>query len=130
MTPRLDFIGIVVSDMAATLDFYRRLGLTFPEGAHTQPHVEAELTGGFRLAFDTEETIRAFMPDWRAPGDSGRMGLAFRCADPAEVDAKYAELEAAGYHGENKPWDAPWGQRYASVLDPDGNGVDLYAPLG
>lgn len=27
------------------------------------------------------------------------------------------------------PFDAPWGQRYATVLDPDGNGVDLFAPL-
>ena len=27
------------------------------------------------------------------------------------------------------PFDAPWGQRYATVLDPDGNHVDLFAPL-
>jgi uncharacterized glyoxalase superfamily protein PhnB len=28
------------------------------------------------------------------------------------------------------PFDAFWGQRYATVLDPDGNTVDLFAPLG
>ncbi len=27
-------------------------------------------------------------------------------------------------------WDAFWGQRYAILHDPDGNGVDLFAPLG
>jgi hypothetical protein len=27
------------------------------------------------------------------------------------------------------PYDAPWSQRYVSVLDPDGNMVDLFAPL-
>ncbi|MGB5655838.1 MAG: glyoxalase, partial [Acidimicrobiia bacterium] len=27
------------------------------------------------------------------------------------------------------PFDAFWGQRYATVLDPDGNGVDLFAPI-
>jgi uncharacterized glyoxalase superfamily protein PhnB len=27
------------------------------------------------------------------------------------------------------PWDAFWGQRYATVLDPDGNSVDLFAAL-
>ena len=27
------------------------------------------------------------------------------------------------------PWDAFWGQRYAQVKDPDGNVVDLFAPL-
>ncbi|MCZ6462364.1 MAG: glyoxalase, partial [Actinobacteria bacterium] len=25
--------------------------------------------------------------------------------------------------------DAFWGQRYATVLDPDGNAIDLFAPL-
>jgi uncharacterized glyoxalase superfamily protein PhnB len=28
-----------------------------------------------------------------------------------------------------EPWDAFWGQRYAVVHDPDGNGVDLFCPL-
>ena len=36
---------------------------------------------------------------------------------------------AAGHRGHLEPFDAFWGQRYATVLDPDGNGVDLYAPL-
>jgi uncharacterized glyoxalase superfamily protein PhnB len=37
-------------------------------------------------------------------------------------------LAALG-HGRKEPWDAFWGQRYAVVADPDGNHVDLYAPL-
>ncbi|URN09544.1 hypothetical protein LUW74_43495 [Actinomadura madurae] len=45
------------------------------------------------------------------------------------MDAVYAEMTAAGYTGAKEPWDAFWGMRYATVLDPDGNGVDLYAPL-
>ncbi|MEC4019520.1 VOC family protein, partial [Streptomyces sp. H27-D2] len=36
---------------------------------------------------------------------------------------------AAGYTGHKQPWDAFWGQRYASVQDPDGNTVDLFAAL-
>jgi len=32
-------------------------------------------------------------------------------------------------HGELSPWDAFWGQRYATDYDPDGNGVGLFAPL-
>ena len=28
-----------------------------------------------------------------------------------------------------EPMDAFWGQRYATVLDPDGNSVDLFAEL-
>ena len=38
-------------------------------------------------------------------------------------------LVAAGYQGGKEPWDAFWGQRYAQVFDPDGNSVDLFAPL-
>jgi catechol 2,3-dioxygenase-like lactoylglutathione lyase family enzyme len=129
MTPRFDLIGLVVSDMAASLAFYRRLGLVFPEGAEEQPHVEAQLPGGLRLALDTEEIVRSFHAEWEPPSGGGRIGLAFLCDSPADVDASYDELVAAGHPGELKPWDAPWGQRYAVVNDPDGNGVDLFAPL-
>jgi catechol 2,3-dioxygenase-like lactoylglutathione lyase family enzyme len=129
MTPRFDAIGLVVSDMAASVAFYRRLGLPFPEGAEREPHAEAELPGGLRLLLDTEDTVRSFHPGWRPPSGGSRAALALRCAGPGEVDAVYEELVGAGYHGELKPWDAFWGQRYAVVHDPDGNGVDLFAPL-
>ncbi|MET7358144.1 VOC family protein [Streptomyces sp. NPDC005562] len=129
-TPRFDLIGLVVSDLAASLAFYRRLGLEFPEGSESAPHVEAELPGGLRIAFDTEETVRSFHPGWRAPSGEGRIGLAFHCDSAAGVDAVYEDLTGAGYTSELKAFDAPWGQRYAVVLDPDGNGVDLFAPLG
>ncbi|WP_189939778.1 VOC family protein [Streptomyces aurantiogriseus] len=129
MTPRFDAIGLVVSDMAASVAFYRRLGFAFSEGAEREPHAEAELPGGLRLLLDTEETVRSFLPGWQAPSGGGRHSLALRCDGPAEVDAVYEELVGAGYVGELKPWDAPWGQRYAVVHDPDGNGVDLFAPL-
>lgn len=129
MTPRFDLIGLVVSDMAASLAFYRRLGLDFPEGSEEQPHVEAGLPGGLRFALDTEDTIRSFHTGWQPPTGDGRIGLAFLCDSPADVDTTYDDLVTAGYNGELKPWDAPWGMRYAVVLDPDGNGVDLFARL-
>ncbi|SCK40043.1 VOC family protein [Streptomyces sp. WMMB 322] len=130
MTPRFDLIGLVAADMAATLAFYRRLGLDIPAGADGEPHVEAALPGGLRIAWDTEETIRSFDPGWDpGPRGGGRIGLAFLCDSPAEVDRLHAELTGAGYESRNEPWDAFWGQRYAVVADPDGNGVDLFAPL-
>ncbi|MER7459629.1 VOC family protein [Micromonospora sp. NPDC126480] len=129
MTPQFDLIGMAVADMARTLDFYRQLGLDIPPGAETEPHVEVTLPGGVRLAWDALDMIRSFDPDWTPPTGSPRVNFAFRCADPAEVDRWYAALTAAGYHGEREPWDAFWGQRYAVVHDPEGNGVDLFAPL-
>lgn len=126
---RMDMIGMVAADMAATLAFYRRLGLELPPEADAAPHVETLLPGGMRLAWDTEDTIRSFAPHWTPPKEGGRVSLAFLLADPAAVDSAYAELTGAGYRGELAPFDAFWGQRYATVLDPDGVGVDLFAPL-
>jgi catechol 2,3-dioxygenase-like lactoylglutathione lyase family enzyme len=126
---KLDYIGITTADMGKALDFYRLLGLEFPDGAESEVHAEATLEGGFRLGFDTVETTRDIEPDWTPPSGSPRVALAFRCTSPAEVDATYADLLSAGHRGQHEPWDAIWGHRYATVLDPDGNRVDLYADL-
>lgn len=127
-TPRFNAIGLVVEDMDRSLTFYRRLGLDIPADAGTQPHVEAELPGGLRLLWDTVQTVRSFDPDW-VPPTSSQVSLAFECDQPDDVDTLYKELVDAGYDGHLAPWDAFWGQRYAVVHDPDGNGVDLYAAL-
>ena len=129
MNARLDMIGIVVQDMPTSLAFYRRLGLDLPADADQEPHVETTLPGGLRLAWDTVETIRSFDPSWVAPSGSSRVGLSFLCDSPADVDRAYEELTSLGYEGHLPPWDAVWGQRYAVVNDPDGNTIDLFAPL-
>ena len=129
MSPRLDFFGIAVSDMARSVAFYRRLGLDFPEGSEQQPHVEAQLGGGVRYALDTEDVMRTFDPEWKRPSDGHLTGGAFQCESPEEVDRVYRELLGAGATPHKEPWDAFWGQRYAQLKDPDGTVIDLYAPL-
>jgi uncharacterized glyoxalase superfamily protein PhnB len=42
-----------------------------------------------------------------------------------DVDATHAELTAAGAPSEAEPRTEPWGERVASVRDPDGNVVHL-----
>ncbi len=121
---RFDAIGLVTSDLAASLDFYRRLGLDVPTA--DGPHVEAELPGGMRLMWDTAEFVRTHDPEWTPPVGQNTT-LCARCDTPADVDAVYADLVAAGYSGTTAPFDAPWGQRYAGVRDPDGYVVDLFA---
>ena len=113
-------IELVVTDMAATLAFYRRLGIEIPDDADTQPHVDVELVGGLRLALDTEETIRSFDPEWTAPSGGHRVALAFDCGTPEAVDAAWTELTGAGSPDTSPPWDAFWGMRYAVVQDPTG----------
>lgn len=125
---RLDLVGIVTADLAASLDFYRLLGIDIPPGAQDEPHVEVELASGLRLAWDTEATIRSFHPSW-AGTRGGRVALAFRLPGPAQVDDAYRVLTAANGGGEVAPFDAFWGQRYAVLTDPDDNPVELFAPL-
>ena len=129
MSPQLDVFGIVVSDMARSVAFYRLLGLEFPEGAENEDHAEAPLPCGMRYALDTEDTMRAFDPSWKRPTNGHATGGAFRCVSPDEVDQIYRDLLAAGATTYKEPWDAFWGQRYAQLKDPDGTVIDLYAPL-
>lgn len=122
---------IFANDLERSLDFYRLLGLPVP-AQDGPPHVAVELPGGNTLSFDTEETIAGMHPGWAPPASSfgnGRIALAVGVNSPAEVDALFDEITAAGHTGTLKPYDAPWGQRYATVADPDGNWVDLFAPL-
>jgi catechol 2,3-dioxygenase-like lactoylglutathione lyase family enzyme len=120
-------IEIVTRDLHRSLDFYGLLGLAVPQP--DGPHVEVALPGGNRLAFDTEEVIAGMHPGWTAPAGAGRVALAFGVDSPSDVDKLYERLTGAGHPGTLKPFDAPWGQRYATVEDPDGTSVDLFAAL-
>jgi uncharacterized glyoxalase superfamily protein PhnB len=124
--PDLNAIGIVSKDLGASIRFYRLLGVKFPEPEGD--HVEATLPSGLRLMLDDLELVKQLDREWTAP-KGHRIGLAFECASPAEVDAVHARITAAGHRSKAAPWDAPWRQRYAQVVDPDGNVVDLFAAL-
>lgn len=124
--PQLDAIGITSRDLGASVRFYRLLGVPFDETA--EDHLEATLPNGMRLMLDSVELATRLDPEWIEP-TGHRMSLAFRCATPAEVDATHARVTAAGHPSKAAPWNAFWGQRYAQVVDPDGNVVDLFAPL-
>ena len=125
--PRLNAVGIVVSDMERSIRFYRLLGLDVPE-TPDEGHVDAFLPSGVRFMLDTEDVIRSFRPDWTRESGN-QIALALECENPGEVDDVYRRVTGAGFHGEKEPWDAFWGQRYAQLADPDGVPVDLYAAL-
>jgi catechol 2,3-dioxygenase-like lactoylglutathione lyase family enzyme len=126
--PKSTVFQIFAHDVARSLSFYRLLGLPVPESGET--HVAVDLPGGNTLSFDTEETIAGMHPGWAPPSSPiGRLALAFGVDTPAQVDELFETVTAAGHAGPLKPYDAPWGQRYATVADPDGNWVDLFAPL-
>lgn len=127
MNLTMDTIDIVVSDLDAAIAFYRRLGLDFTIDSQTPEHAGCDLPNGLHLMLDTQKFTGQVRPGWVPPVGGPPVYLCFRVDTPADVDRTYAELTGAGYQGSREPWDAFWGMRYATVLDPDGNGVDLYA---
>ncbi|MDQ2986833.1 MAG: VOC family protein [Armatimonadota bacterium] len=122
---RLDMIGIVCSDLEASVTFYRNLGLDFadPDG----PYVEASTAGGIRVSLNDAKMIKDITGDIESVGHS--ISMAFLCDGPGHVDRLFEDLMGKGYKSKLEPFDAFWGQRYATVLDPDGHAVDLFAPI-
>ncbi len=123
----LNQLNIIVRDMHATVDFYRRLGLEIADD-HDENHVAVRLPGGLLVEFDTT----GFVPQWDG-GWNGTTGgsvvLGFAVASREAVDALFGEVVAAGYRGRQRPYDAFWGARYGIVEDPDGNPVGLMSPV-
>ena len=129
---RLDQVNLVVRDMDASLDFYRRLGLEIgdgggPEWAAWAPHHRNSTGGGgVDVDFDSEAFAQLWNDGW--PGGTGVV-LNFRVASRDEVDRLYGELIDAGYAGQHAPCDAFWGARFAVVADPNGISVGLMSPM-
>jgi catechol 2,3-dioxygenase-like lactoylglutathione lyase family enzyme len=125
--PVPDQFNLVVSDMEATVAFYRRLGLTIPD---TDPdfqshHRSAQGDGGIVLDIDSVEFARHWDKGWR-----GGMGvLGFKVDSRERVDEIYAGMTNAGHVGQQAPCDTFWGARYAVVEDPDGNAVGIMSPI-
>jgi uncharacterized glyoxalase superfamily protein PhnB len=129
-SPDLHMLNVVVADMAASLDFYRRLGVAVPEGESAgDVHVQLRMPGGFSLELDTAASARLWHAGWRADPASARVVIGFSLPNREAVDQRYAELTSAGYAGRQPPFDAFWGARYAIVADPDGNDVGLMSPI-
>lgn len=119
-------IGIACKDIKQTIKFYQALGLRFE--ASGESHFEASTPSGLRLMLDSYELLQSINPEWKEPVSPG-ITLCFLQENPGAVDQLVDELKISGHKIIKDPWDAFWGQRYASVQDPNGNQVDIFAPL-
>ncbi len=132
MMPILNQLNIVAKDFDATIEFYRLLGVSIAVAlgpADGIRHARATLPGGFALEFDNYALARTYNAAWRRPEGSSRAVINFSLPTREAVDQRYAELISAGYEGQQPPYDAFWGARYAIVSDPDGNDIGLMSPL-
>ena len=128
MPAKLAALGIVTADTLQSVRFYRALGVDVADPESAGDHHEATLPNGLRLMWDTVELMRKLDPEWQQP-QGHAIALAFECDSPADVNETYARVTQAGFQGKTEPFDAFWRQRYATLLDPDGNAIDLFAPL-
>src|SRR5205085_853764 len=126
VTPLLNAIGVVTSDMGRSIRLYRLLAVEVP-ATPEEPHVDSLLPNGVRFLHDAEEEVRKFREWSRQTGN--QVGIAFECESPAQVDELYACVVGGGFQGDKEPWDAFWGQHYAQLRDLDGVPVDLYSAL-
>lgn len=117
-------IGLIVEDMDASLDFYRRLGLDVPSAADST-HVEIEMAGGMMLFLDSRP--QRWDPDYAQnpapePG-TYRSLLEFYLESEANVRQKFEEMVRHGYRGIRDPYRTAFDMCFAFLEDPDGNTI-------
>jgi catechol 2,3-dioxygenase-like lactoylglutathione lyase family enzyme len=114
---RISAVTLFVRDMSRALAFYEALGFALRYGGHDARFTSLDAgDGGYlNLALDAHEA-----PERRW----GR--IIFYVGD---VDAFHERAVAAGIVPDGRPADAPWGERYFHVADPDGHELSFARPL-
>ena len=126
--PVIDAVAVTSRDLKRSVSFYQELGFDFPEFGLEERHLEATAApGAVRLMIDTRELSKQLTGAEPVPANHAQFALLYD--SPAEVDAAAAAIGAVGGMLVTAPFDAFWGQRYATVADPDGYRFDLFAPL-
>jgi predicted enzyme related to lactoylglutathione lyase len=118
-------VAVSATDLSRTVAFYEGLGFRFPPLEAGTEHIEAE--AGVRLMIDTAALLEGLHGEPPRPGNTAAFAVLFDA--PGEVDDAAGRAAGAGGTVVHDPFDAPWGQRYATVADPDGYRVDLFCPL-
>lgn len=109
-------ITLATHDMARAVQFYRSLGFVLRYGG------ESASFSSFGAGSSYLNLIA--QPAERRWSWWGR--VIFYVAD---VDALYERALALGLHPEHSPRDAPWGERFFHLTDPDGHEVSFARPL-
>jgi catechol 2,3-dioxygenase-like lactoylglutathione lyase family enzyme len=108
-------VTLVTADMARAVAFYEDLGFRMRYGGGDADFTSFTVGDGY---LNLQAGARADRAIW------GRIVL---WVD--DVDAMCARAVAAGYRPETSPADAPWGERYFHLRDPDGHELSFARPL-
>ena len=133
MALELYMLGLIVQDMPAALEFYRRLGLAIPAGSEERSHVEVKMGNGLTFFLDSNPARwdpgygSQAAPERRIAADRYPAILEFYLEEQAAVAAKYTELVNVGYQSYREPYITSFEMCFAMVKDPDGNTILLSA---
>jgi catechol 2,3-dioxygenase-like lactoylglutathione lyase family enzyme len=110
-------VTLLTVDMFEAVAFYQALGFHLLYGGPDAPFTSFRVGAGYlNLQLD------AVGPPARAVW--GRVVL---WVD--DVDAMYQRVLTAGFDPETSPTNAPWGERYFHIHDPDGHELSFARPL-
>jgi catechol 2,3-dioxygenase-like lactoylglutathione lyase family enzyme len=105
----INAVTLVTADMARSFAFYDALGFDVEIGGGDASFTTYRVGDGF-LNLQLDPVHAPITAIW------GR--VIFWVAD---VDAMYVRARSHGYEPETVPVDAPWGERYFHLRDPDGH---------
>ncbi len=127
--PVLGQVNVVSSDLAATVEFFRLLGVPMGEmPAGWDRHHQAAVFGqATSAAIDVDST--AYAGWWGAAGTPPGVVLTLSVSYRDTVDEIYARVTEAGYRGIRAPHDAFWGSRFGLVEGPEGLRVGLMSEV-
>lgn len=111
----LSAVTLAVRDMARAAAFYEALGFERLYGGPESDFTSYAAGAGY---------LNIFTSDAVPPPGWGR--AIFYVSD---VDAFYRHALARGLRPDFAPSDAPWGERYFHITDPDGHEISFARPL-
>jgi predicted lactoylglutathione lyase len=119
-------VGVIVEDMPRALEFYRRLGVEFPEGSEDKQHVEVKM-GNMTFFLNHKALNAKWDPSKTEPAGGYRIILEFYLKTIEAVDSKFAEMTGYGYKAHQTPFYPNTSLYFAMIDDPDGNTILLSA---
>lgn len=129
MKPEIALISIVTLHLPELHQFYREV-LGFAVKLELDNYIEF-VSPGVRFAITTNRVMfdATHHSSFSEPKKGQSFELAFPVSSPSEVDEVYKELVEKGAIPVKPAEDMPWGQRTASIADPDGNIHEIFAEL-
>src|SRR5262245_9118505 len=109
-------VSLTTPDMARAVRFYQALGLRLRSGGEASSFTSFHAGSGY---------LNLIAPPAGRQGSWGGRVI-FHVAD---VDAFHAQAVAAGLTPDCSPRDAPWGERFFHLTDPDGHELSFATPL-